>query len=152
MKIRLLTTIMLTLSVATTLASGPTPNNCEYYKQVNSEYKCRPKDYPLSFGYHLCQKYLRAQPQVSSNLNKWFPKIRFCLQDYLEKQRGFIRDCDELYTKALNSHIPCYKTTGFCKLDFADKISILKITSTDVLNSDIIAMGLNVQKACFASN
>lgn len=136
------------MSLASCWAAGPSRTDCGYYKQIEEEYKCGPKGYPLKFGYPLCQKYLKSEPNLSKNLKKWFPKVRHCLQDYIERKHGSIRDCQDLKVKALNSHIGCYKQTGFCELYFSDRLSILNVTSTDIFNGDVVSLAMKVTAEC----
>lgn len=128
--------------------AGPSRKNCDYYHEVEKTYLCGSEGYPLKFGNRLCRKYLAAEEDMPRRVKVWFPKIRFCLQDYIEKQYGSIRSCSDLYRKAIDSHVGCYLATGFCKLSITDQAAILKVTSTDLLNPDIVGLSIRVKAAC----
>ena len=130
------------------MAFEPTSKDCNYYRTVEEDYACGAEGYPLNFGYRLCQKYLESESKITPRLKNWFPKVRFCLQNFIETERGGIRDCDELHHRAIASHIPCYQDTGFCSLPMSDQLLILKITHKDILNMDILSMGLKIQVKC----
>lgn len=136
------------LTATTAFAAGPSSQNCEYYKTVEASYQCGSTGYPLQFGYRLCQKYLKAEPSISKTVKKWFPKVRLCLQEYIARNHGNFRSCSNLHTRAIDSHIGCYLKTGFCDLSWADSIQILKVTSRDILNRDIIALSAKINLAC----
>ncbi len=129
-------------------ASKPSRSSCNYYLTVENDYNCGFNGYPLKFGYRLCQKYLKAEPNMTRNVQKWFPKIRHCLQDYIADGRGSFRTCDDLHKRAINSHIGCYVKTGFCSLGIMDQADILAATSFDLFNLDIMALSLKVKAAC----
>lgn len=133
---------------ALTIHAAPSKKSCSYYGEVEREYRCGSEGYPVKFGYRLCEKYRVAEPTMPAAVKTWFPKIRYCLQRYLENQRGSIRDCEDLHRKAINSHIGCYVATGFCDLGFMDQAAILQVTSTDIFNADILALSFRVQAAC----
>jgi hypothetical protein len=40
--------------------------------------------------------------------------------------------------------------TGFCNLSVFDQAAILKVTSTDLLNPDIVGLSFRVKAACLA--
>lgn len=128
--------------------AGPSSSDCNYYREVESTYKCGPKGYPLDFGFRLCEKYLKAQPNTRPNVKTWFPKVRFCLQDFIAKNHGSFRDCDDLKTRALDSHLNCYKDTGFCGLSLVDESQILRITAFDIFRPSIMSLSLRVQSVC----
>jgi hypothetical protein len=144
-------TLLLVLTLLPLLShAGPSRNNCNYYLDVERAYKCGAEGYPLKFGNRLCRKYLAAQSDMPARVQTWFPKIRYCLQNFIEKQHGSIRDCSDLHRKAIDSHIGCYVATGFCNLSLIDQASILKVTSTDLFNPDIVALSFRVKAACLS--
>ncbi len=128
----------------------PSRNDCNYYLDVERDFKCGFKGYPLKFGYRLCEKYLEAQPGMTRAVQRWFPKIRYCLQNYLETERASIRDCKDLHRKAINSHINCYVQTGFCDLSVLDQAQIVQVTAFDILNPDVMGLSLRVKAACMS--
>jgi len=140
--------ILFILTTTAVFASRPSSRSCEFYKTVEANYHCGSSGYPLQFGYRLCEKYRKAEPSMSKAVKRWFPKIRLCLQEYIARNHGSFRSCSDLHQRAIDSHIGCYIKTGFCELSWADSVQILKVTSTDILNSDIIALSAKVNFAC----
>lgn len=140
--------LVLLLTMPYAFASRPSSKSCEYYKTVEASYQCGRSGYPLQFGYRLCEKYRKAEASMSKAVKRWFPKIRLCLQEYIARNHGNFRSCSDLHQRAIDSHIGCYLKTGFCELSWADSIQILRVTSTDILNSDIIALSAKVNFAC----
>jgi hypothetical protein len=142
--------LLLILFMFSSFAAPPSSRSCDYYYEVERDYKCGEHGYPLDFGHRLCEKYLTAQPNVSKSLRLWFPKVRYCLQVYLENNRGNFRGCQDLRRKALKSHTTCYEKTGFCDLSFSDKMTILRVTAMDLANLDILRMSFDIQRICSA--
>src|SRR5205085_265974 len=93
------------------LAQGPSEDNCDFYDEVEQQYQCGSKGYALSYGKKYCQRYLSVETNMSSDVQEWFPKVRFCLQKYLDDNFDNIRDCEELRHKAIGSHFNCYVKT-----------------------------------------
>lgn len=139
---------LLLMFISLNTHAAPSRKSCAYYGEVEREYRCGTEGYPLKFGYRLCEKYRVAEPNMPVAVKAWFPKIRYCLQRYLENQRGSIRDCQDLHRKAIDSHIGCYVATGFCNLGILDQASILQVTSTDIFNADILGLSFRVKAAC----
>lgn len=140
--------LLLTLLSSSVFAARPSSKSCDFYKTVEASYRCGTSGYPLQFGYRLCEKYRKAEPSMSKAVKRWFPKVRFCLQDYIARNHGSFRSCSDLHQRAIDSHIGCYLKTGFCDLSWGDSVQILKVTSTDILNTDIIALSAKVNYAC----
>lgn len=143
-----LITLSLVILSLNAFASKPSSKNCDYYNNVEDTYDCGPKGYPIDYGKRLCLKYLKAETVQTDSIKAWFPKVRLCLQKYLEDKRGSIRDCGDLKKKAIHSHVSCYIKTGFCSLPISDFMSIAKITSVDIIDTDIAALSLKVLKEC----
>lgn len=142
------TALLFLILVSSTVFAGPSATDCIYYLQAEQEYKCGQHGYLMDFGFRLCQRYLKEQPNTRPNVQTWFPKVRYCLQDYIEKNRGTFRDCHDLKKRALDSHVGCYLETGFCDLRFEDDAQILQITSFDLFRPSIISLSLKVRSAC----
>src|SRR5690349_12841923 len=122
---RFLVLVALLSSVA---FAGPSETDCQYYQEIENAHQCGPRGYAMNFGYRLCEKYLKAQPRTTENVQAWFPKVRLCLQQYLEETNGLFTTCKDLKSRALESHLACYLSTGFCELNKHDRRQILRIT------------------------
>lgn len=129
-------------------AQKPDSKSCNYYLKAEQEYKCGVEGYLAGTGYKMCQMYLDKEPTLSPKLKKWFPKIRLCLQKYIENNRGSIRDCSDLRVRAINSHVDCYRTTGYCDLDKKDIVKLAEMTGTKALHKDFIRLTLKLSTLC----
>lgn len=137
--------ILFSLSV---FAQHPDPQSCDYYLSIENDYQCGRGGYPLSSGYPLCKRYLKAGPYLSSRLKEWFPRIRLCLQNAIEDQRGTIRDCYDLRKKAIHSHVQCYKETRFCDLPKREVLTLARLTGTYMLKKDFLKLTLKLSTLC----
>ena len=140
----LLTATLISLNVW----AGPNSRDCEYYKDVEARFLCGRNGYPLNYGYRMCKMYLRQQHSVSPGLRKWFPKVRFCLQNYLHKNQTKFRGCNDLQARALKSHVGCYVKTGFCELSWSDRLAIVRSLQWGVFSPDVLAQAYEVGRAC----
>ena len=134
--------------MSTSVMAGPSFDDCTYYKELEARMSCGEKGYALSFGLRLCETYLRAQNTSRPQVRKWYPKVRYCLQDYLYKNAHRANSCRELETMAYHSHVGCYLETGFCDLNVLDVASILKTTGRDVLRARVLEIGSKVLVKC----
>ncbi len=128
--------------------AGPSETDCNYYQEVEESYKCGHRGYPLNLGHRLCEKYLRAEPHARPRVKAWFPKVRFCLQNFIEENNGFFRDCDDLRQRSVDAHVDCYRETGFCELSARDERQILRITSLDLFRPSIVSLAFRVKASC----
>lgn len=122
-------------------------DNCSFYRCLENEKHCGSRGYPLAFGNRLCVKYREAQDSSSYALQAWYPKVRQCLQVVLTKIADPL-SCSQLEKKAFASHLGCYMETGFCKLDFADKLEILRVEGWEALDPKSMDVALKVLAEC----
>lgn len=134
------------LLLSFTAIAGPSETDCHYYLEVEESYKCGPRGYPLNFGHRLCEKYLRAEPEARTGVQLWFPKVRFCLQDFIAG--GSFLDCQDLRRQAINSHVDCYKKTGFCELSSKDERQIIRMTAAELFRPSVLSLALRVKSEC----
>lgn len=128
-------------------------SSCEYYECIESKVHCGEEGYPLRFGKKNCQKYLDQQSQSYEHVQVWYPKIRKCLQDAVDKMLQSPTGpstCSELESAAFESHIGCYYNTGFCELNFMDKVQVINQTGADFFMYDSIATGIKIENECSA--
>lgn len=132
-------------------ADALTPNseNCDYYYEVENQYNCGKKGYPLKFGFRMCELYKKAEPKMPERVKEWFPKVRLCLQQFIHDNQFFSeKSCKDLRKAALNSHVKCYEDTGYCQLSFSDKLKIIEVTSTNMFSTSILSMAFKVESSC----
>ena len=137
---------LLLILISLNAFAGPSETDCRFYLEVEESFKCGPRGYLLNFGHRLCEKYLRAEPHARSAVQLWFPKVRFCLQDFIST--GTFLNCDDLRKQALDSHVGCYKSTGFCELSGKDERQILRMTGGDVFRPSVLSLAFKVKSAC----
>lgn len=136
------------LFISTNLQAGPSRFSCEYYEEVESEFSCGRQGYLRKFGIPLCQRYLSAESGLSPDLVNWLQEVRLCLQVELENNLNNISDCVGLKKIALTSHEGCYRSTGFCNLSFREKLKVLRLTSSMILNRDVLRLARKLPGIC----
>ncbi len=129
-------------------SNAPSRTNCSFYLDLEAKTACGYEGYPLQFGYRMCEKYRLAEKNQTEGIKEWFPKIRYCLQDYLAKNSGRAKTCRQLADMAYASHINCYLNTGYCALPANDVTRILNITGPDILNPHVLAIGTEISAKC----
>lgn len=129
------------------LALGPSSENCSYYSDLESELSCGPQSYLEKWARPMCEKYLKVQPQLSQDLQAWFPKVRYCLQQEIDQYADQLT-CRDLDKMAIASHVKCYVETGFCELTEFDKTALMQITSKALLHPLWIETSLRIYFEC----
>jgi hypothetical protein len=129
--------------------ADPSRESCDFYHELAAEFQCGPKGYLEEFGIPLCEKYLNAESGLhSTQLVEWFREVRFCLQQKLEDERSSFGDCRELKKGALDSHLGCYRETGFCELSWVDRATVLRLTSWRVFTPEVLSLMVRTTKIC----
>lgn len=148
----LIVTLSLFFSSLTLAQSTCTPTNdsCNYYLCKASQLRCTDNDYPIRFGYRLCQRYLDDQAEAPRRLTAWLPKVRLCLQQKFEQLK--VSSCSNIEDAAFSTHVDCYVQTGFCDLSNSDRGWLIYETSWDMLYSESLRTAFAVNKACDAQH
>ena len=137
---------LLLLLISFSALAAPSETDCRYYLEVEKHFKCGPRGYLLNFGHRLCEKYLRSEPHARPAVQTWFPKVRYCLQDFIA--HGSFTNCSDLKEQALESHIGCYVSTGFCELSGKDERQLLRMTSGDLFRPSVLLLALRIKPEC----
>lgn len=122
-------------------------DSCGFYRCMESQKHCGSNGYPLAFGDRLCERYRQVQNHSSYALRKWYPRVRECLQQVVAEIADPL-SCEDLETKAFESHLDCYMETGFCDLSFADKLTVLRVAGLDALYPKTMEVSLKVAATC----
>jgi hypothetical protein len=125
---------------------APSTESCDYYLCKAQLLHCTESDYPVKFGYRLCQRYLMDQNQSSEALRAWLPAVRECLQEKFETLK--VDSCQNIEQAAFATHVQCYVQTGFCHLSDSDKAWLVLETSWQMLYPVSMQTALEVQRAC----
>lgn len=126
--------------------SFPSSENCDYYLHLEEQFRCGAKSYFVE-AHGLCVKYLKAQNQTSREIQEFFPKVRYCLQNEIY-QMGSRVTCENLEQVAIKSHVDCYLATGFCDLSWASRTELTLMTLRQFLNPIWIVTAQKILKAC----
>ncbi len=92
---------------------------CDYYEARSDELNCDANGYLKSFGEYYCRRFEAAHPHFTSQGQVVLDKIKICLQKSLEGDNQL--SCNNVLSRAAESHVPCYVGSGFCQMGFWDK-------------------------------
>lgn len=129
----------------------PSSQSCQYYQTLENSLQCGPDSYLIKSGYPLCEHYKRISPWMTDEIQKWFPKIRYCLQAALEERENEIT-CANLDQTALETHVDCYVQTGYCDLSLASKTQLSLVTLPRMTDSLWRKTAREILKACDRKN
>ncbi len=125
----------------------PSSENCAYYGLLEQKLACGHHAYLQRWAYPMCEKYIKAAPGLSYELQVWFPQIRLCLQEALYFHEDLV-NCKNLNDFAVDSHVFCYVKTGFCEMSSEDQWQLLRITGTNILQPLWLKTALRIDQAC----
>ncbi|CAJ1935384.1 unnamed protein product [Cylindrotheca closterium] len=104
-----------------TSCQEPSGKTCKFYSEcLEEKFQCGDSGYPLAFGLHYCEVFLRNDPDFSEEGLVWAAKVRQCLQDALVETLDRDMSCEEVETFAFDSHPECYASTGYCFIPVSD--------------------------------
>lgn len=134
------------------ISCSSSESQCEAYLCLEEQMNCGEKGYLKEFGYQNCQKYLDSEEFVSESLKSWYAKVRLCLQnraiEIVANGEEDSLSCQKLKDKAFQSHVRCYIETGFCQLDFFDKLDLARITGSDLFKVESLKTEAQINKFC----
>lgn len=107
----------------------PSKKSCDFYLCKEEEMNCGPQNYLTFFGHHYCEAYLAGSEPFSQNGKVWLREVRYCLQKKLETMIDGGAQCSEIESLAIRSHASCYVSTGYCDLEFLDRMQVFGILS-----------------------
>lgn len=121
-------------------------SECDFYQQLEGEYQCQSKGYPINFGYRYCLKFINNKNSFSDDGQQWLANTRECLINEI-KNTGF-NDCEELKEFAFESHSNCYEQAGFCSLSKKDRRQLYKMIIPQFWRVGLIFDGLSLLRSC----
>ena len=105
----------------------PDNEDCSWYENCLDRFNdCKNSndEYAISFGKNYCEKYARNLFKFSERGRKWIGIVRQCLISDMSKLVGTSISCEDLKTRAFESHPECYyfgnSYYGFCALPLSD--------------------------------
>jgi len=123
---------------------SPAGMDCNWYRQCLAKmFNCTgPADYAISYGEKFCHLYEQSKSQLSDKAVQWLDAARKCLQVALVPVLHLCQlqpTCEDIRTKAFNSHVPCYVAPydGFsvCSLSVSDWVTIFMTIKGSFLSS-----------------
>jgi len=127
-------------------------NPCDYYLEQEEVFKCGDKGYLLSYGNFYCNRFLvRGYPRMTTSGQDFIVRTLSCLQETMEKDllNTPITSCPALKKMALEEHIECYLSSGFCHLKPHDLYNVkLVIKSKDIFFGKNFKVVKEVLKHC----
>lgn len=119
---------------------------CQFYncRDAQATSTCGSRGYYLGFGGRYCERFLVVtRPRVSAAGQRFLDTVRDCLVNFLDTQVTPSSKCADVKTRAFNSHIACYRDSGFCSLPLTDQLLILNtVDLTDIDFSTILRTGV----------
>lgn len=121
-------------------------DECSAYQEIENNYQCGTKGYPLKFGYKYCRKFIDNQDQFSPQGQAWLALTRECL--IAEVESFSVSSCRELKKLAFDSHGECFERAGFCNLAKEDRKELYKMIIPQFWRVRLIVDGINLLKSC----
>ena len=127
-------------------AFPPSKSDCEFYTELNNKIKCGKSNY-LNEVQPLCEKYLLAENSLGSEIQIFFPNIRYCLQNELLKKldENF---CQNLNQISIESHVQCYVDNGYCELSPISQWRLIWITRSKIFKQPWLTTAHLLNGAC----
>jgi hypothetical protein len=95
---------------------------CQFYACREAEHACGATGYYLGFADKYCTRFLQSlRPRLSPDGQRFLDVARDCLMRFVDEQLPSDDACNDVYTRAFNSHVACYHDNGFCKLSLEDR-------------------------------
>lgn len=97
---------------------------CDFYKDKSKELGCSADNYLTVFGEKYCREFVELEGNFSPSGKKTFAHIRSCLIEELKAAPGLA--CTNAREIAEQSHVKCYRGSGYCDLPSGDKWTVFK--------------------------
>ncbi|EPS35929.1 hypothetical protein H072_10615 [Dactylellina haptotyla CBS 200.50] len=129
----------------------PSSSSCTFYNCLENKSNCGPTGYALGFALPFCDAITTASTSLSTNGQAWYSATKYCLQNALTTEASCQTSCQDIYTNAFASHIPCYIDSGFCTLNGHDlKIFFQIVGVNGTVSNDGLALFGAVLQQCMA--
>ncbi len=133
----------------------PIVDDCSFYREcLESERPCGADGYALAFGERMCRVYLDQASEFSPAGQTWLRAVRSCLQNELVPELEARTTCDALEDRAYSSHARCYTRPehSICDLDAKDRVTLLRVTGSELFTSRSLGQVKEVLAACLKSS
>jgi hypothetical protein len=122
--------------------------SCNSYLYQEALRNCGPEGYILKYGHRECRRFLEKEKKgVAPEVQAWFVKVRFCLQERLAQIPEKI-PCSKVKKLSFQDHQVCYKQTGFCQLKLSHKRKIIRSLRLTSLTPRSVKSGLKIISSC----
>lgn len=118
---------------------------CQYYACREAAAPCGADGYYLGFAQKYCERLLVSlRPRLSAAGQRFLDRGRDCLMRFAEAELPSSLACDELERRGLDSHVVCYRESGFCALPLGDRVRLFAAVDPDDLDlRSALATGLS---------
>jgi hypothetical protein len=111
---------------------------CQFYACREAEHACGPSGYYVAYAEKYCVRFLQSlRPRMSPAGQRFLDVARDCLMRYVDDALPPDDACDDVRTRAFQSHVACYHDNGFCELPPSDQW--LLINTVDPADLDLSA-------------
>ena len=111
---------------------------CQFYACREAEHACGASGYYVAYAEKYCVRFLQSlRPRMSPAGQRFLDVARDCLMRYVDDQLPPDDRCDDVRTRAFQSHVACYHDNGFCALPASDQW--LLINTVDPADFDLSA-------------
>jgi hypothetical protein len=122
--------------------------SCEYYRCREQIQPCGEDGYFLRFGYHYCSEFMeRSKPKLNATEGKWLDQVAACLQRAVEKIPT-TSSCTDVEDLAIDSHVECYLSTGYCEQPLEVKTEILEVIYPELRDHRIDGVMIHILTGC----
>lgn len=122
--------------------------SCLSYELIDQQLQCGSESYLQQFAIPYCQKYLDKHETFSSEAQGILARIRSCLQTEMVGFYNHGLNCENIESFGVESHEGCYLNSGFCEMNEMDRLKVMWIAKTEVLNFNVMTMFSNVLFKC----
>ena len=121
-------------------------NQCIDYVVTAAEKGCSQDNFLVKFAYHYCQEYEKELHWYSYEGQQILNDIKSCL---LEKTKSDSQlTCENSKQRALDDHVDCYVSRGFCKMQFFERLNVYDTMFSELLDPDFFRTGLKIRSQC----
>lgn len=121
-----------------------------FYRCAEQTLRCGPDGYLIGYGARYAERfYRRTRPWMSPAGQRWLDTTLVCLQATLRERIDASTSCDDVRTRAFDSHPECYVEAGFCALPLSDWFAVaVSIDGRDWLSADAQRQVTATARAC----
>lgn len=118
---------------------------CDFYALKARELGCSSDNYLVKFGYRYCRVFEKRQATFSLDAQPVLERIRSCLMLAMDEANPTCESTEEI---GFGSHLGCYVENGFCEMSQSDKLHILWVVRSQILNPKFRRVARAIDRAC----